>query len=76
VCCKPLAIQVLCKRYKELENTGPTGLFPALCWEVKDYIAYSANLVASDFHIFGSLEKHLAGKRFSVHADMKHSLIS
>jgi len=64
------------KTWKTLGPLLPTGLVPTQWLEVRDYPAYSAKLMVSDFHLFGSLTKHLAGKRFTADADMKHSLIS
>jgi hypothetical protein len=32
------------------------------------------DLAPNDFHVFGFRKKHLAGKQFSAHVDMKQSI--
>jgi hypothetical protein len=45
-------------------------------WEVMAHTCYCPCLVPSDFHLFGSLKKYVAGKRFTTNADMKHAVTS
>jgi hypothetical protein len=42
----------------------------------EDHSAYSTDLMPSDFHLFGLLEKQLAGKGFATDTDEKQSVTS
>lgn len=42
--------------------------------EVIVHPSYSHSLMPSDFHLFGLLKKHLAGKQFATYACMKQTL--
>ncbi|GFS66317.1 histone-lysine N-methyltransferase SETMAR [Trichonephila clavipes] len=35
-------------------------------WDTLDHPPYSTNMLPCDFHVFGSLKKHLKGKRFNL----------
>jgi histone-lysine N-methyltransferase SETMAR len=65
-----------------MENPGPhTANRPydwlrRYGWEVVDHPAYTPGLIPSDFHPFGLLEKHLAGKRFAADADVRQAVVS
>jgi hypothetical protein len=41
-----------------------------------DHPAYSPDVMPSDFHPFGLLKEHLAGKIFSADADVKQAVLS
>jgi hypothetical protein len=43
---------------------------------VMDHSAYSSDLAPSDFHLFGSLKKHLVGKQFASDANVKKAVSS
>ena len=42
--------------------------------EVIVHPSYSPSLISSNFHLFGLLKKHLAGKQFATYASVKQTL--
>jgi len=57
ICCKSLVSQVLLKGSKEMVFTGPYTSNQTFDW-----LQCHPVLTPSDYHLFGPLEKHLAGK--------------
>jgi hypothetical protein len=45
-------------------------------WEVLDHPPYSPDLAPSDFHLFGSLKKHLGGRRFATDGEVQQAVMS
>jgi histone-lysine N-methyltransferase SETMAR len=45
-------------------------------WEVLDHPPYSPDLELSDFHLFGPLEKHLSGRRFTTNGEVQKAVMS
>jgi hypothetical protein len=45
-------------------------------WEVMDHPPYCSALAPSDFHLFRTCNKHLAGKLFVAGANMKQAVTS
>lgn len=47
-----------------------------LPWEALDHPPYSPDLELSDFHLFGSLKKHLGGKRFNTYTNIQQAAMT
>jgi len=66
------------KIWKSLYPLQPTGSvtgYDAYGWDVVDHPSYSRDLaIPNNFHLFGPLSKHVAGKIFSRDADMKQTV--
>jgi transposase len=45
-------------------------------WEVLDHPPYSPDLAPSDFHLFGTLKKHLGGRRFATDGEVQQAAMS
>ncbi|GBN41878.1 hypothetical protein AVEN_224614-1 [Araneus ventricosus] len=54
-------------RCAELSSTSTTETF--------EYPPYSRDLAPSDFHLFGLLEKHLAGLHFRTDAEVQEAVV-
>jgi hypothetical protein len=44
--------------------------------DYESLFSYGPNLVPSDFHLFGVLKKHLAGKQMAKYTNIKQNVIS
>jgi hypothetical protein len=63
------------KRWKSLDPRLPTGLvtgYGRVTWRLWT-TRYNPDLAPSDYRLFGSLKKHLAGKWFAADVDMKQA---
>jgi hypothetical protein len=63
------------KSLHPLQPTGSVTGYGAYGWDVVDDPPYSRDLaIPNDFHLFGSLNKHMTGKIFARDADMKQTV--
>jgi hypothetical protein len=64
------------KSLNPLQPTGSVTSYGAYGWHVADHPSYSRDLaIPNDFHLFGPLNKHMAGKIFARGADMKQTVL-
>jgi len=73
ICCELLPYQVLLRVQRDGNHCQLDWLW-CCSWEVAD--SCSPNVVPCDFHLFGLLKKHLAGKWFGIGADTKQAATS
>jgi len=68
------------QRLKSLGFILPAGLVTGYsvnsCLDVLDHPYFSPDLMLSDFHIFGRLEKDLASEQYPLDTDVKSAAIS
>lgn len=57
-------------------TTGVVTDFDVMAWMLCNTLTKSHSLAPSDFHLFGSCKKYLAGKGFGAHANMKQNVTS
>jgi len=70
ICCELLPYQVLLTAQRDGNHCPLDWLW---CYSWKDTDSCSPNAVPCDFHLFGLLKKHLAGKWFGMGADTKQA---
>lgn len=77
--CKLFTSQEFLKGSTGMEVAGPhNSNWACKCLELgdEDHSAYSSDLMPSDFHLFGPLEKQLGGKWFASDTDKKQAATS
>ncbi|GBM78393.1 Mariner Mos1 transposase [Araneus ventricosus] len=63
------------------DNTRPhmasvtRDLIQRFRWTVLGHSPHSPDLASSDFHLFGSLKKHLAGRHFRTDAEVQEAVV-